>query len=319
MSLISQDILSFKGGVSQQPPIIRYPDQLEEQINGFSSEVYGLQKRPPSVRVGKLNTTLGDKPTKWHVINRDINERYFVRIVNGDLEVFDFNGNKLTVNFPNGKDYLSNISNPENDLKLVTVADYTFIVNTKVKVEMENYLSDGGWENCTLYWVKTSNYGRVFSIRVNNREVANMITADGGEAKQALWATTDIVARALWKSMNGDGDDPNGGYPKDDYSYDSWVAESGTAEWGYTHWTTGSPLPSSSWNRGLLGSSVLYLQRKDRSTFQSDVRDGYGGQSMLLIRNEVDNVNKLPVIAPEGYIIKVKGRTSALLCGTHYQ
>jgi hypothetical protein len=53
MSLISQDILSFKGGVSQQPPIIRYPDQLEEQINGFSSEVYGLQKRPPSVRVGK--------------------------------------------------------------------------------------------------------------------------------------------------------------------------------------------------------------------------------------------------------------------------
>lgn len=309
MSLISQDILSFKGGVSQQPPIIRYPDQLEEQINGFSSEVYGLQKRPPSVRVGKLNTTLGDKPTKWHVINRDINERYFVRIVNGDLEVFDFNGNKLTVNFPNGKAYLSNISNPENDLKLVTVADYTFIVNTKVKVEMENYLSDGGWENCTLYWVKTSNYGRVFSIRVNNREVANMITADGGSANQALWATTDIVARALWKSMNGDGDDPNGGYPKDDYSYDSWVAESGTAEWGYTHWTTGSPLPSSSWNRGLLGSSVLYLQRKDRSTFQSDVRDGYGGQSMLLIRNEVDNVNKLPVVAPEGYIIKVKGRS----------
>lgn len=318
MSLISQDILSFKGGVSQQPPIIRYPDQLEEQINGFSSEVYGLQKRPPSVRVGKLKTTLGDKPTKWHVINRDVNERYFVRLVNGDLEVFDFNGNKLTVNFPNGKAYLSNISNPETDFKLVTVADYTFIVNTKVKVEMEDTLSNGGWENCTLYWVKTSNYGRVFSIRVDNKEVANMITADGGEAKQALWATTDIVARALWKSMNGDGDDPNGGYPKDNFSYDSWVAQSGTAEWGYTHWTNGSPLPSSSWNRGLLGSSVLYIQKKDRTTFQSDVRDGYGGQSMLLIRNEVDNVNKLPVLAPEGYIIKIKGRASSSTDDDYY-
>lgn len=320
MSLISQDITSFKGGVSQQPPIIRYPDQLEEQINGYSSEVYGLQKRPPSILLKALNvSTPTDLTAKWHIINRDVNERYFVRVTKGNIEVFDTAGNKKTVNFPNGKTYLtSGITNAETDFKLVTVADYTFIVNTKYTVKMANDISDAGWENCTLYWCKTSNYGRVFSIRINNTEVANMITADGGEAKQALWATTDVVTKALWMSMDGQSSDPNGGYPKDNYTYDNWVSQSGTAEWGYTHWTNGSPLPSGTWNRGLLGSSVLYIQRTDRTTFQTDVRDGYGGQSMILIRNEIDNINKLPVIAPEGYIIKIKGKASSTTDDDYY-
>ena len=318
MGLISQDIQSFKGGVSQQPPIIRFPDQLEEQINGFSSEVYGLQKRPPLVGAEVLadNLTTATKESlknaKWHFINRDDNERYIVQITNGDLAVYDLEGNKKTVNFPNGKTYLNcGTSLPENTFKCVTVADYTFIVNNTKKVAMLDDISEGGWENCTLYWVKTSNYGRVFSIRINGEEIANMITADGGEAKQALWATTDIVARALWKSMNGDSDDPSGGYPKTDATYNTWVGVSGTSEWGYTSWSAGSPLPDTSWNRGLLGSSVLYIQKKDRSTFTTDIRDGYGGQSMILVRNEVDNINKLPTIAPEGYILRIKGRQSS--------
>ena len=45
MSFISQDILSFKGGVSQQPPIIRYPDQLEEQIKAEDPKKWEEFKR----------------------------------------------------------------------------------------------------------------------------------------------------------------------------------------------------------------------------------------------------------------------------------
>lgn len=44
MPLVSQSTVSYKGGVSQQPEIIRFADQVEEQINGFSSEVDGLQR-----------------------------------------------------------------------------------------------------------------------------------------------------------------------------------------------------------------------------------------------------------------------------------
>ena len=42
--LISQSVKNLVQGISQQPPFVRYPEQLEEQVNGFSTEVDGLQK-----------------------------------------------------------------------------------------------------------------------------------------------------------------------------------------------------------------------------------------------------------------------------------
>ena len=44
MPLVSQSVPSFKGGVSQQPDIIRFPDQVTELINGFPNEVGGLKR-----------------------------------------------------------------------------------------------------------------------------------------------------------------------------------------------------------------------------------------------------------------------------------
>ena len=43
--LISQSVKNIVSGISQQPPVLRLPEQLEEQINGFSTEASGLQKR----------------------------------------------------------------------------------------------------------------------------------------------------------------------------------------------------------------------------------------------------------------------------------
>ena len=71
MPLVSQSISSFKGGVSQQPDIVRFADQVQEQINGFSSEVEGLQKRPPTINVDRLGDQVNPKTLKYHVINRD--------------------------------------------------------------------------------------------------------------------------------------------------------------------------------------------------------------------------------------------------------
>lgn len=49
MALISQSVKNLKGGISQQPDILRFPEQGAEQINGWSSETEGLQKRPPFI------------------------------------------------------------------------------------------------------------------------------------------------------------------------------------------------------------------------------------------------------------------------------
>lgn len=47
MSNMTQRIDNFIEGVSQQSPMLRHAEQLEEQINGYSTEAGGLQKRPP--------------------------------------------------------------------------------------------------------------------------------------------------------------------------------------------------------------------------------------------------------------------------------
>jgi hypothetical protein len=77
MGLISQALPSFKGGISQQPSQLRFPDQLERQVNGFSDEVLGLLKRPPSVFLKKMSIPNLDT-SKIHVINRDENEKYIM-------------------------------------------------------------------------------------------------------------------------------------------------------------------------------------------------------------------------------------------------
>jgi hypothetical protein len=47
MAPVTGSLPNLLNGVSKQPPAVRLPTQLEEQINGFSTPARGLQKRPP--------------------------------------------------------------------------------------------------------------------------------------------------------------------------------------------------------------------------------------------------------------------------------
>lgn len=134
MPIVTQAIKNLKGGISQQPDILRFPDQGQRQINGFSSEVQGLQKRPPSKHVARVRDPWGEKPL-IKLINRDETERYYVAFCQSAprVRVRDLAGNLKVVNAPDGMDYL-NTDNPRRDIRAVTVADYTFIVNRAVTV-----------------------------------------------------------------------------------------------------------------------------------------------------------------------------------------
>ena len=126
--LVSRTIPNLVQGVSQQPEVLRLNSQAGEQVNGFSSVVEGLKKRPPTEYVAKLSSSsLGN--AFIHTINRDLNERYIVVVSNGSIAVYDINGvSKTVVNQTNATNYL-NSSNPKSDFVCMTVADFTFIVN----------------------------------------------------------------------------------------------------------------------------------------------------------------------------------------------
>jgi hypothetical protein len=135
-ALINRAIPSFFQGVSQQPATLRLASQSEVVDNAYPTLVDGLRKRPPAIHVGRLNTqTINSRFT--HFINRDAVERYVVLIEDGDLKVYDLNGNTMTVNFPSGKAYLNTGGAlARENFAAVTIADFTFIANKTITVAM---------------------------------------------------------------------------------------------------------------------------------------------------------------------------------------
>lgn len=131
MSLVTRSLPSLHGGVSQQSPLVRSPDQLESQTNGWPSIAFGLSKRAPTEVVARLMETA---PTNAHVhtINRDTTEQYVAIVADGQIKVFDSQtGQQIPVAAPGGWDYLTGIADYSEDISAFTVADYTFISNRK--------------------------------------------------------------------------------------------------------------------------------------------------------------------------------------------
>lgn len=149
---------------------MRHAEQLEEQINGFSTEAGGLQKRPPTQHIKRLPVL--PLKTKVHLINRDENERYIVAFTGDSLKIFDINGNEKTVKMENGADTYVTCSEPNKQLKAITVADHTFIVNTTKVVEMDktNKAPDAWTEQGALVVVRQGQYGRKYTIRLNDTD-----------------------------------------------------------------------------------------------------------------------------------------------------
>ena len=81
MPLVSRTIPNLVQGVSQQPEVLRLSSQATAQINGFSSVVEGLKKRPPTNYIAKLSSSSFGN-CFIHTINRDANERYVVIVKN---------------------------------------------------------------------------------------------------------------------------------------------------------------------------------------------------------------------------------------------
>ena len=100
MQLISQSIKNLVAGISQQPPNLRHPEQLDEQINALSSETGGLQKRPPTLHINRLAGLLnGDIKPLVHFINRDEVEKYVVIFNGRNIEIYDLEGNQVSVTY----------------------------------------------------------------------------------------------------------------------------------------------------------------------------------------------------------------------------
>ena len=145
MPLITEQISNLINGVSQQPPALRLASQSTTQENGLVTIAEVLKKRPPLEYIAKLSNKT-DTDANVHFINRDANERYIVHLTSeqfssdfssdfsgAEMEVWDLDGVSKSVSGATG-DVLTYITsaNTRDNLKLFTVADYTFLLNKTV-------------------------------------------------------------------------------------------------------------------------------------------------------------------------------------------
>lgn len=285
MALVSQSIKNLKGGISQQPDILRYPDQGKVQINGWSSEASGLQKRPPAVLIGRLgdHSPHGVAPLV-HLINRDQNEQYYVVFTGTDIKVYELNGRERIVR---GDRFYIQCQRPRLDLRMITVADFTFIVNRTKVVEMNPELSNGNGsfnpKQDALINVRGGQYGRTLEVIVNNSVVAFMKLPDGSNADQSPQTDSQYIAEKLAAMMRG--------------------TEPATEP------ATWTPLPSG-WTVDV-GESYIHIKAPAGSNIDSiKTKDGYANQLISPVTHYAQSFSKLPIVAPDGYLVKITGDTS---------
>lgn len=309
MPLVAQSTSSYKGGVSQQPDIVRYPDQLTEQINGFSSQVQGLQKRPPTKHIKRLGDKIDGSASKFHIINRDENEQYLLEMRNGQLKVWDLNGNPKTVNINDDAAYLE-VQDPNDDFRAVTVADYTFILNRNKTVQMDTAKTPKTGNDTALVYVKNAQYAKTYAVFVGDTFVCGMVTPDGGQAKHALQTTSAYIAQRIVDMFQGDTSVTGSITWK---TYDQLLnslISSGT--FNTAHYARNPDFSFQKYKAKVNGDSLISITQVGATqTPNVVVKDGFGNTNAYSIKGYVSSVSKLPPAAPDGYICRIKGQTNS--------
>ena len=289
MALISQSIPNLINGVSQQPPSLRLNTQAEVQENGLSSVVNGLSKRPSADHIADLGVITNSDKAFIHTIRRDENEFYSLVIdTAGAIKVFDKDGVSKTVT-NNASSYLSGLTDPSKEIAAVSIADSTFIVNKNTTVAKGTTTSSSRNPEALVY-VKQADYSSTYRLKVTkggSTSTVEFATKSSTQSSTALTqnaergASTDLIAENL-NTFSG-------------------TAVSTTY---YENITNGSAVTGLTFTRY---DSVIHIQSTNSTDFVVEVGDSHGGDHLLVFKDETLDFKKLPIQAPEDFVIKVVG------------
>ena len=271
-NLVSYSIPNLIQGISQQPDAQRDPSQGEIQINGVSSIAEGLRKRDNTTVLAKVSSTpFGD--AFIHSILRDQSEEYLAVITKTQIRVFDLAGEEYTV-VPDASaySYLNSVTDARQQIRAVTIADYTFVINTNVVVQMDPAIAPkvARPPHECLIWVKQAAYGNEYTVNINGFETTVQtavapVVSDGTTVTENRISSEEIAEQI--------------------------IAGLGTAGLtGYTLEQSGSVI----WVWGTSPIAVKATDAKANSTITA-------------ILDEVQSFVELPTIAPEGYQIAIEG------------
>ena len=140
--LLSQQIPTLIGGISQQNATFRRPNQCEDSLNVYNDPVNGVKKRPGTTFVKDLEGLSGGY---FGAITRDETEKYIFNVQGSGIKVWNTAGQEQTVTVEGDYNYIQG----SGKLKHLTVADTTFILNQEVTVTPDATLTTNPGANAT--------------------------------------------------------------------------------------------------------------------------------------------------------------------------
>ena len=288
MPLINTSVPNLIQGVSQQPDTLKYDGQCKEQINAYSSVSDGLKKRPNANLVKYDATEVGENAFV-HTINRSESEKYLMVITPSTLTVHNLTGSG-TMRYNDGSTtpialsstapYLAT-SNPRENLKAITVGDNTWIVNKTVTTQMSQVasdISDDVNENEALIFVKQAGYDKKYEVSVlgTNKDVTTTDSGEGGV----------------------------GGNPTDTHlNHDTNLkVDSGVIASRLSAKLNDIPNITTT-----VEGSTIKLVKSTTAAFNIKTKDGFADKGLGVVYKEVADITDLPVVAPHGFRVKVRG------------
>jgi len=180
MALINTSVPNLIQGVSQQPDATRFDGQCEEQVNALSSVAEGLKKRPNTRHIAKLLDTAIGANSFVHFVNRSDTEKYVLIHDGTKLHAWNIiTGNEASIDGSTGgytpaDDSYLDVSNAREDMKGLTVADNTFLLNTKQNVINSSTDISDPINKDAFVFVTQGDYSKKYSIIFNENQTATL-------------------------------------------------------------------------------------------------------------------------------------------------
>ena len=323
-NLIRTSVPNLISGVSQQADSFKLTTQAVEQINAISSVVDGLIKRPSTYLTKEIQYDIPSSgatypygatgvavypkltPLKYFKITTSELTDYIGIVFHNSstndksIKIFDLEGNEKNVIYAGGSQaginsYLSGITTEVlgSSIKTLSIADYTFFLNSAKPTAMLNTLSpratagNGGTEAYQgMVVVKTGYTGR--SGTVPRSDINWSVRVVGVNAPYFVFASASGSSDA-WNNGSS-----TGGVPTTIATDIATKLNAGIAN----AFGSGGVIVAS-------GSNV-YIQSTSND-FKIVVDDGYAGTLFYAVKDNVQNFTDLPVIAPHGFIAKITG------------
>ena len=198
-AVVKKTIKNMLGGVSQQPPLQRLESQCEDMTNCIPSLTEFLRRRNGVRFITDLGKTLAaDKNIFVDFIIRGDNDAGIVTVDKiGNVTVYNLNGVRIGQT-QNG--YLVS-PNPKDDIKLCTVRDYNFLLNTKKKtaerIYPDNVIPDKGLSQKYLVFIKQAAYAQQYTINIGGKEFTYTTPATDFNGTYKL--SVETIAKELVK------------------------------------------------------------------------------------------------------------------------